>query len=251
MRCSRLFCAALVATSAAASLAADGRATSLELDSASQKAIQTVVREYLITNPEVIEQAIQALQAKRETEKNDRTKTALASHSNALRAHPMTPVSGNLTGDVTIVEFFDYQCGYCKSSMAALIGVLRSDQNVRVVWKELPILGHGSRFAARAAMAANKQGKYFDYHIAMMRTQGRLTDQKVMSVAKNVGLDVKRLRKDMNDPAIEAYLNETHELATALGIRGTPAFVIGNTLIPGAIDEAGIKNIIAEIRAGR
>ena len=150
----------------------------------------------------------------------------------------MTPVSGNTSGDVTVVEFFDYQCGYCKRSLASMIDLLTSDTNVRVVWKELPILGPASRFAARAAMAAKKQGKYFDLHVALMRARGRLTEQKVMDAAKDAGIEVTQLRADMKDPTLEIYLNETQQLATALGIRGTPAFVIGDTLVAGAIDEA-------------
>ncbi len=228
----------------------DGRADSQKTSGLSKTDVEKIVRDYLIANPEVIQQAIQALQAKREAAENARAKAAMAEYGEALRAHPMTPVSGNASGDVTVVEFFDYQCGYCKRSLASMIGLLKSDKNVRVVWKELPILGPASRFAARAAMAAKKQGKYFEFHVALMGARGRLTEQKVMDAAKDAGLDVARLLGDMKDPKIEAYLDETQQLATALGIRGTPAFVIGDTLVPGAIDEAGMKQIIAQMRAG-
>ena len=115
--------------------------------------------------------------------------------------------------------------------------------------KELPILGPASRFAARAAMAAKKQEKYFQFHVALMGARGRLTEQKVMDAAKGRPR-IARLRGDMKDPRIEEYLDETQQLATALGIRGTPAFVIGNTVVRGAIDEAGMKQIIAQMRAG-
>ncbi|PPR58208.1 MAG: hypothetical protein CFH10_02061 [Alphaproteobacteria bacterium MarineAlpha4_Bin2] len=251
MQCSNLLHLILVVTFTVTTLVSNGFAQSLNLDSQSKKAVETIIRDYLISNPEVIEQAIQALQAKREAEDKDRAQAAIASKNAALVAHPMTPFSGNAAGDVTIVEFFDYQCGYCKSAMTALIGLLRSDNNVRVVWKELPILGNASRFAARAAMAAKKQNKYLDYHIAIMGLRGRLTEQNVMSTAKSVGINVKRLRRDMRDPKIETYLDETQQLATTLGIRGTPAFVIGDTLFPGALDEATIKKIIGKIRAGQ
>ena len=227
----------------------DGRADAHKASDLSKSDVEKIVRDYLIANPEVIQEAIQALQAKREAAENERTKAAMALHGDALRAHPMTPVSGNTSGDVTVVEFFDYQCGYCKRSLASMVGLLKSDKNVRVVWKELPILGPASRFAARAAMAAKKQGKYFEFHVVLMGARGRLTEQKVMDAAKDVGLEVTQLRADMKDTTIEVYLNETKQLATALGIRGTPAFVIGDTLIPGAIDEAGMKQIIAQMRA--
>lgn len=231
-------------------LVTKGHAETQKPTGLSKADIEQIVRDYLIANPEVIQEAIQALQAKREAAENARAAAALAAHGDALRAHPMTPVSGNRSGDVTVVEFFDYQCGYCKRSLASMIGLLKSDKNVRVVWKELPILGPASRYAARAAMAAKKQGKYFDFHVALMGARGRLTEQKVIELAKGVGLDVARLRSDMEDPAIEAYLDETQQLATALGIRGTPAFVIGDTLVPGAIDDAGMKQIIAQQRSG-
>ena len=228
----------------------DGRADAQKTNGRSKTDIEKIIRDYLIANPELIHDAIEALQAKRKASDNARTKAAMAVHGDALRAHPMTPVSGNTSGDVTVVEFFDYQCGYCKRSLASIIGLLKSDKQVRVVWKELPILGPASRFAARAAMAAKKQEKYFQFHVALMGARGRLTEQKVMDVAKDVGLEVARLRGDMKDPKIEAYLDETQQLATALGIRGTPAFVIGNTVVRGAIDEAGMKQIIAQMRAG-
>lgn len=213
-------------------------------------AIEKIVRDYLIANPEVIEEAIRALQAKREIEEQNRAKAAVAAHRDALRAHPMTPVSGNPKGDVTVVEFFDYQCGYCKRSLALMVNLLRADKNIRVVWKEMPILGPASRFAARAAMAAKRQDKYFDFHISVMGARGRLSENKVMSIASDVGLDIEQLKEDMKDPKINAYLDETLQLASSLGIRGTPAFVIGDTLLPGAVDEARMRQIIAETRAG-
>ena len=250
MRFWKHFFIILVFTLTGVPLANEGYGGNTKLDNTSKKAIEAVVRDYLIANPEIIEQAIQALQVKREAEKKDQARAAIAKHIGALNSHPLSPVSGNTSGDVSVVEFFDYQCGYCKSSLEAMIGLLRSDKKARVVWKELPILGPASRFAARAAMAAKNQGKYFDFHMAVMRTRGRLTEQKIMSVAQNVGLDAKRLREDMKDPAIDAYLEETRQLATALGIKGTPAFVIGDNLVPGALDESGVKTIIAKIRRG-
>ena len=250
MRHPKFFTTAFAVVLTVAVAVTDGRADPQKTSGLSKSDVEKIVRDYLIANPEVIQEAIQALQAKREASENARTKAAIEVHGDALRAHPMTPVSGNASGDVTVVEFFDYQCGYCKRSLASMIGLLKSDTNVRVVWKELPILGPASRFAARAAMAAKKQGKYFDLHIALMGARGRLTEQKVMDAAKDVGLEVARLHDDMKDPRIETYLDETQQLATALGIRGTPAFVIGDTLVPGAIDEAGMKQIIAQMRAG-
>lgn len=230
--------------------AVDGHADSSATKAPGKLAIEKIVHDYLIANPEVIEEAIQALQAKREAAEKNRAQVALSENSDALRGHPMTPVSGNDTGDVTVVEFFDYQCGYCKRSLASMVDLLNSDKNVRVVWKELPILGPASRFAARAAMAAKKQDKYFDFHVGMMGARGRLSESKVMSIAADVGLNVDRLREDMKDAKIETYLDETLQLANSLGIRGTPALIIGNTLVRGAIDGSSMKQIIAKTRAG-
>lgn len=226
------------------------RADSAATQPSDRKAIEKIVREYLLTHPEIIEEAIHALQIKREREQRARSSAAIAAHGKALRDHPMTPVSGNAKGDVTVVEFFDYECGYCKRSLASMISLMRNDPDVKIVWKELPILGPMSRYAARAAMAAKKQGKYLDFHIALMGTRGRLSETKVLGAAKDVGLDVDRLQRDMKDPQIDAYLDETLELAHALGIRGTPAFVIGDTLEGGALSEARMREIIAQSRAG-
>tara|TARA_Y100001934_G_scaffold57566_1_gene71333 strand:+ start:47629 stop:48426 length:798 start_codon:yes stop_codon:yes gene_type:complete len=212
--------------------------------------IEEIVRGYLLENPEVIEEAIQILRARRQAEEENLARLALSKNREALRHHPMTPVSGNLNGDITVVEFFDYQCGYCKRTLTSIIELLQSDKKVRVVWKELPILGPGSRIAARAAMAANKQARYLDLHIAIMRERGRLSENKIMAAAKNLGLDIDKLRHDMKDPAIDAYLDETKQLANKLGIRGTPALIIEGTIVPGAIDTADIKRIIAQFRAG-
>ena len=160
----------------------------------------------------------------------------------------MSPVSGNPKGDVTLVEFFDYQCGYCKRSLKPVKDLLETDRQLRIVWKEFPILGPVSRFAARAAMASEKQGRYLEFHVAVMGSRGKLTEDRVMDIAGSVGLDVQRLRREMDDPAIEEYLDETIRLARVLGIEGTPAFVIGDTLVPGAVGGARLKELIA--RAG-
>ena len=160
----------------------------------------------------------------------------------------MTPEHGNPKGDAVVVEFFDYQCGYCKRVLPSFMEVIDSDKNLRVIWKELPILGPVSRFAARAAMASDKQGKYLEYHIALMTLRGRLTEKRVMETAKSVGLDMGRLIEDMRSPKIDRYLDETLQLAESLGINGTPAFLIGNQLVPGAISADQMRQIIAQSR---
>ena len=240
----------LLAIAAAAAFIPDSRAESPATPGLDRESVRKIVREYLLEHPEVIEEAIQVLQAKRESREQDRVRAALREHDKALRSHPMSPVSGNPKGDVTLVEFFDYQCGYCKRSLKPVKDLLETDRQLRIVWKEFPILGPVSRFAARAAMASEKQGRYLEFHVAVMGSRGKLTEDRVMAIAGSVGLDVQRLRRDMEDPAIEEYLDETIRLAQVLDIRGTPAFVIGDTLVPGAVDGVRLKELIAKARSG-
>ena len=206
-----------------------------------------IIREYLLENPEVIEEAVEVLRERRQAEQRRRAEAAIAENGEALRAHPMSPVSGNAEGDVTVVEFFDYRCGFCKRALPAMTALLDTDANVRVVWKEFPILGPVSLFAARAAMAADRQGRYYPFHLALMK-EPELTEAKVMEIAAATGLDTKRLLHDMEDPAIQAYIDETRALAREIGISGTPAFVIGGRLVRGAVDEARMKELVSMAR---
>ena len=211
-------------------------------------AIEAIVRDYLLANPEIIDKALGLLQMKRQAEERARTQAAIRENDEALRAHPMSPVSGNTQGDVTLVEFFDYQCGYCKRALATMETMLKTDADLRIVWKEFPILGPVSRIAARAAMAADQQGQYLPFHLALMR-EPKLSKERVFEIAGETGLDIDRLLRDMEDPAIDAYIEETSALARKLGIGGTPAFVVGDTLIPGVIDAAQMKDLVAAARA--
>ena len=212
-------------------------------------AIEAIVRDYLLNNPEIIDEAIGLLRTKRQAEERARVQAAIRENREALLAHPMSPVSGNANGDVTLVEFFDYRCGYCKRALGTMEAVLETEANVRVVWKEFPILGPVSIFAARAAMAADRQSQYLPLHLALMKAP-ELTEERVFEIAGETGLDIERLRRDMEDPAIEAYLEETRALARELGIGGTPAFVVGDALVPGIIDAAQMKDLVAAARAG-
>ena len=214
------------------------------------QAIGEIVRDYLLENPEVIEEALRALRAKRDAARQQVVRNVIAGNRDAIFSHPMTPVSGDRQGDVTLVEFFDYQCGYCKRALGPMKELLAGDGKLRVAWKEFPILGPASRVAARAAMAAARQGRYLDFHLAVMGERGEPTESSVMGIAERLGLDVERLRRDMDDPAIEEYLDETHRLARDLGITGTPAFVIGDTVVPGAVGVDRLRELIADVRAG-
>ena len=217
-------------------------------DAPDKQALDQAIRSYLLEHPEVIIESLEKFEQKQRAARDQASADALASRKDELYNHPMTPVTGNPKGDVTIVEFFDYQCGYCKRAMQTVLEVQKEDPSVRIVWKELPILGPASEFAARAAMAAKRQDKYLDFHVAVMGNRGPLTPDTVFQLAKKAGINVDRLKRDMADPAIEKYLQDTLQLAQQLGINGTPGFVIGGKLVPGAIEKDQLKELIAEAR---
>ncbi len=154
------------------------------------------------------------------------------------------PVAGNAQGDVTVVEFFDYRCPYCKRSQPDIAALIKDDPHVRIVYKDLPVLGHDSVFAARAALAAARQGGYQRLHDAMLEVPGQLTNEAVITLAEAQGLDKDRLLQDMASPEVAANLARNTELAHALGINGTPSFVVGELLVPGAIEPAGLRKLV-------
>ena len=241
---------ALAALAFTITLAAEARTEAQPTQGPDKEAIGRIVRDYLLANPEVIDEAIKLLRAKREAEASARARAAIRKNGKALRAHPMSPVSGNPNGEVTVVEFFDYQCGFCKRSLRTMTDLLRDNRRVRVVWKELPILGPVSHAAARASMASHRQGRFYEFHVRLMAWPEELSEERIFEIAGEAGLDIGRLRRDMGDPAIEAYLDETRKLAQAIGIRGTPAFVIGGELVRGALDTKRMKKLVEGARSG-
>jgi protein-disulfide isomerase len=214
-----------------------------------KQALEQAIRSYLLEHPEVIVESLQKYDEKERAAQERASNDALLTHKDKIYSHPMTPVTGNPKGDVTVVEFFDYQCGYCKRTMQNVLALQKEDAKIRFLWKELPILGPASEFAARGAMAAEKQGKYLEYHVAVMGTRGQLTPELVLKRAAGAGIDIERLKHDMDDPAITKYLRETLLLAQQLGITGTPGFIIGGKLVPGAIDKEQMKKLVANARA--
>ena len=211
--------------------------------------LEQLVRDLLIANPEIVIEAIEAYQRRQQAAKEAEMRAALANREEINR-DPGSPVAGNPEGDVTLVEFFDYQCGYCKSVVDRVADTVARDQNIRWVFKEFPILGPVSVYASRAALAAHRQGKYREFHLALMRSRGRLVEANVMRIAADTGLDVERLKQDMQAPEIIDAIRQNKRLAEAIGVNGTPAFVIGDVLIPGAIDEAKLQQLIADARGG-
>jgi len=213
-------------------------------------AVGRIVREYLLANPEVLVEAMQELEKKQEAQREAQAGVAIRQYEGQLLRDPDSPVGGNPYGDVAIVEFVDYQCGYCKRAHAAVKAVLAADPKVRVIYKDLPILGDASRVAALAALAARPQGKYLAFHDALMESRTQLDRTRILAIAESVGIDVARLEKDMQDPKVQQVIDRNMALANLLGVRGTPAFVVGRQFVPGAIDANALRQLIAEARRG-
>lgn len=214
-------------------------------------AVEAIVRDYIARNPELVLEAIAAIEAKQKAEKENVVQAALASHRDLLERSKGDPVLGNPDGDVTIVEFFDYQCGYCKSMAGPMRDLVHGDGKIRWVMKEFPILGPESAVAARASLAAQRQDKYESFHFALIGLRGRLSEAAIWQAAAEVGLDLDKLKKDMADPAIQATIDTNYQLAEALQIQGTPAFTIGRTLIPGATPKEHLAELVRQVRAGK
>ena len=241
------FAAALVSAAlfAGPALAHDG-----PLSPERKAEIEALVRDYILQHPEVILESVAIMQAREDAEKNAAAKQALVDRREALERDPGDPVLGNPNGDVTIVEFFDYQCGYCKTMMTPLMELVKEDGNVRLVLKEFPILGPASETAALASLAADRQGKYEAFHTGLLGLRGRLTAEAIFQVALEVGLDVDKLKADMQDPALQDQVRKSFDLAKALSIQGTPAFTIGTHVVPGAISKEQLAELVAEARKG-
>jgi protein-disulfide isomerase len=223
-------------------------AAAANADAGDKGAFGKRIREYLMANPEVLVEAMQELERRQDSQRDSVAQKAVQQHKNELLADPDSPVGGNVNGDVVIVDFNDYQCPYCKRAHQAVKSVVAADGKVKVVYKDLPILGEPSRIAALAALAAVKQGKHLAFHDALMEVSGKLDRARILEIAASVGLDVALLEKDMEDPKFKQLIERNMALAGALGVRGTPAFVIGDHFVPGAVDADALKQMIAEAR---
>jgi protein-disulfide isomerase len=206
------------------------------------------VRAYLLRNPEVILEALQLLEERQRAAEAENLKRVIAERSEEILNDPDAPVGGNPAGDVTLVEFFDYNCPYCRKVAPTVVELEEADPDLRLVYKEFPILGPGSEFAARAALASRNQGKYLPFHKALMKATAQVTEQSVMEIARAVGLDTEQLTADMQAPAIQDAIARNLRLANALGINGTPSFVIGQEIVPGAADLGTLQDLIARAR---
>jgi protein-disulfide isomerase len=218
------------------------------LSEAQTRSIEGVIERYLGDHPELVGYAIHTLQERQKSATLAQQQGAVKAKGDAIFRDPADLVLGNPQGDVTLVEFFDYRCPYCKRAAPDVAEAVKADGHIRLVLKEFPILGPNSQLAARAALASAKQGKYATFHAALLAAKSDLDEASVMAIAEANGIDTGRLAEDMKDPAIEAQIKRNFDLADALRIEGTPAFVIGDKLVPGAIDKAEIEKLARETR---
>lgn len=233
----------LVLTAGAARAESERGASDLPVDQ-----IESIVRDYLLREPKIIYQALEELQRRQTEAAAARQREAIISNRSSLLEQPTTPIAGNPDGDVSLVEFFDYQCTYCRRVVSSMQALLEEDRNLRIVFKEFPILGEDSVRAARAALAAARQDRYLPFHFALMRARDLSLDG-IMRVAEQVQLDTEQLARDMDAPEITAEIQANFQLARQLGVEGTPAFVVGETLVPGAVEKTRLVQLIEEARA--
>jgi len=199
-----------------------------------RKAIEAIIKDYLLNNPELMLEVNNLLEAKMDKIQADRMAVAVKENADELFRPNTSPIAGNAKGDVTMIEFFDYNCGYCKKAFGDVAQAIEKDKQVKLVLKEFPILSKGSEEAARVALAAKLQGKYWEFHRAMLEAQGQANEASALKVAEKLGLDMTKLKKDMASPEIKKEIDDTRKLATKMGIQGTPHFIVGDRIIPGA-----------------
>ena len=222
---------------------------------AQRSEIQKIIKDYLVANPELLEEMSAELQKRQAVAEAEKHRAAVQRNAELIFNSPRGVVVGNRDGDVNFVEFFDYNCGYCKHAMADMLTLMKSDQKLRVVLKEFPVLGPSSVEAAQVGIALRMQDptgkKYFDFHQKLLNGRGQADKARAMAAAKEAGADMARLEKDMTSPEISATLNENFKLAEDMGLNGTPSYVIGKDVVVGAVGAEGLAKKISKARCGK
>ena len=208
------------------------------------------IRSYLLEHPEILREMADKLEQQDQQDEQIARTEGLAKQKNVVFRHDGDAVIGNPKGDVTIIEFMDYNCGWCKRSVGEVQALVEKDKNLRIVLKEFPIFGQHSEFAAKAALASIRQGKYWPFHQAMFAHEGQITDQVVLEIAKGQGLDVAKLNEDMKDQKVLNTISANYDLAKTLKLNGTPAFIVDSKVFPGYLPLDALEAAIAEVRAG-
>jgi len=214
--------------------------------------IEKIVRDYLLKHPELLQEVMAELEKKQQTAEAEKARAAVKTHAEALFNSPRQVTLGNPQGDVTFVEFFDYNCGYCKRALGDMTALMGKDPKLKVVLKEFPVLGPGSVEAAQVAVAVRMQDKtgkkYLELHQKLLGGRGQVDKAKALAAAKEIGLDMARLDKDLKSDEIGKTLEESMKLAEALGLNGTPSYVIGNDVVIGAVGQAALSQKIQAAR---
>ena len=222
---------------------------------AQKSEIQKIIKEYLVANPELLEEMSAELQKRQAAAEAEKHRAAVQKNAEVIFNSPRGVIVGNRDGDVNFVEFFDYNCGYCKHAMADMLTLMKSDPKLRVVLKEFPVLGPSSVEAAQVAVAVRMQDpsgkKYLDFHQKLLNGRGQADKARAMAAAKEAGVDMARLEKDLTSPEINATLNENFKLAEEMGLNGTPSYVIGKDVVVGAVGAPGLAKKISEARCGK
>ncbi len=217
--------------------------------------IETIVKDYLLSHPEILEEVSNELSKRQAAADAEKHQAAVAKNADTLFNSPRGVLLGNPKGDVNFVEFFDYNCGYCKRAMSDMLDLLKSDPKLRVTLKEFPVLGPGSVEAARVAVAVRMQDpsgkKYLDFHQKLLGGRGQADKARALAAAKDAGLDMAKLEKDLASPEIDATLTENFKMAEDMGLNGTPSYVIGKEVVVGAVGLEGLGKKISEARCGK
>ncbi len=232
---------------------APGEAAAQGFTPAQRGEIEVIIKDYLIKHPEVLEEVMREMEKRQSAAEAAKAQNAITDNARILFESPRQVTLGNPKGDVTMVEFFDYNCGFCKRAMPDMMELLKTDANLRIVLKEFPVLGEGSVQAAQVSIALNMQnkGKYLEFHEKLLGSRGGADKAKALAVAKAVGADMTRLEKDMASPEVKATLEESFKLAEPLGVNGTPSYVIGKEVVIGAVGLAALKEKINAARCGK
>jgi protein-disulfide isomerase len=243
----------LTAVAAVAFLCVAAPAWAQGISDAQRGEIERIIRDYLMRNPEVLQEAIAELEKKQVAAEAEKHKAAVKENAKLLFGSTRQVTLGNLQGDVTMVEFFDYNCGYCKRALADMMDLMKADPKLKVVLKEFPVLGPASVEAAQVATAVRMQDrtgkKYLDFHQKLLAGRGQADRARAIAVAKEIGLDMARLEKDMASDEVRASLAESMELAEKLGLNGTPSYVVGPDVVVGAVGFATLKQKVEAARA--
>ncbi|MBV9564221.1 MAG: DsbA family protein [Bradyrhizobium sp.] len=215
--------------------------------------IETIVHNYLVAHPEVLEEAMNELSKRQAAAEEKKHEESVAKNADTIFNSPRGVVLGNKGGDVTFVEFFDYNCGYCKRAMSDMLNLMKSDSKLKVVLKEFPVLSEGSVEAAKVAVAVRMQdpSKYLDFHTKLLGGRGPADKARALAAAKEAGLDTARIEKDLASPEVQGTIEENFKLAEDMGMNGTPSYVIGKQIVVGAVGLDGLKEKIGLARCGK